>query len=182
MPRKRTKTIEPALSTTDPDMDGGAELSVDQRQAVEYLASGKTDAETADILGLNQNTISRWRHRNPAWAAAERAAEDEAVARTRRRLRALTARAVDTIAAVMDGKRVDPATGEESFNADPQHRLAAAKTVLDRAGVVEIKGLEVTGKEGGPVQIETREPVELTEAELRAELARLTPEAPKADS
>ena len=42
--------------------------------------------------------------------------------------------------------------------------------------------VEVTGKEGGPVQIETREPVELTEAELRAELARLTPEASKADS
>ena len=171
MPRKRTKTIEPALSTTDPDMDGGAELSVDQRQAVEYLASGKTDAETADILGLNQNTISRWRHRNPAWAAAERAAEDEAVARTRRRLRALTARAVDTIAAVMDGKRVDPATGEEFFHADPQHRLAAAKTVLDRAGVGEIKGLEVTGKEGGAIVVDTRDLRDIPDAELLAAIA-----------
>lgn len=152
-------------------MDGGAELSVDQRQAVEYLASGKTDAETADILGLNQNTISRWRHRNPAWAAAERAAEDEAVARTRRRLRALTARAVDTIAAVMDGKRVDPATGEEFFHADPQHRLAAAKTVLDRAGVGEIKGLEVTGKEGGAIVVDTRDLRDIPDAELLAAIA-----------
>ena len=151
MTRKRTTPLAPSSSPVAPDDDGGAVLSAIQRHAIEYLASGKTDVETASLLDLNANTISRWRRGNPVFAEAERTAEDEAVARTRRRLRSLTARAVDAIAAVMDGKRTDE-DGNEHFNADPQHRLAAAKTVLDRAGVGEVKGVELTGANGGPIR------------------------------
>jgi hypothetical protein len=176
MARKRTTPLAPSSSPVAPDDDGGAVLSAIQRHAIEHLASGKTDVETASLLDLNANTISRWRRGNPIFSDAERAAEDEAVARTRRRLRSLTARAVDTIASVMDGKRTDPATGEESFNADPQHRLAAAKTVLDRAGVAELKGVELTGANGGPVALDVRATLleaakGLTDAELFPEEA-----------
>jgi len=152
MAQKSTRTHKAAISTDSPDVDGGKTLTAVQRQAIEYLASGKTDAETADALGMTRSTVTRWRNLNPVFAEAERTAEDEAVARTRRRLRSLTARAVDTIAAVMDGKHADPLTGEERHNADPQHRLAAAKTVLDRAGVSELKGVELTGANGGPIR------------------------------
>jgi hypothetical protein len=151
MARPRNRTQQPPQSADSPEDDGGAVLTVRQRLAIEHIVSGKTDIETADIIGVTGPTISRWRNNNPTWAAAEIQAEDEAVARTRRRLRSLTARAVDAIAAVMDGKRTDE-DGNEHFNADPQHRLAAAKTVLDRAGVGEVKGVELTGANGGPIR------------------------------
>lgn len=175
MARHRQTPPQDRAPTADPNTDGGATLSLIQRQAIEYLASGLTDIQTAAELGLSVNTISRWRCGNPVFDAAERKAEDEAVARTRRRLRSLTARAVDTIASVMDGKRTDPATGEESFNADPQHRLAAAKTVLDRAGVGEVKGVELTGKDGGALRIESVEVSRLPDADLEALAAEQLP-------
>lgn len=130
-------------------------MTVRQRLAIEHIVSGKTDIEAAEIIGVTGPTISRWRNLNPTWAAAERKAEDEAVARVRRRIRTLTARAVRTLEDVMDGTvtRTDEDGNPYEARADPQHRIAAAKTLLDRAGVVEVKGVEVTGKDGGAIVV-----------------------------
>ena len=173
MARPRNRPQIPDVPAQSPEDEDGPVLTARQRLAIEHIVSGKTDIETAAIIGVTGPTISRWRNLNPTWAAAERKAEDELVARTRRRLRTLTTRAVQALEEVMDGTvtKQDEDGNPFEVKADPQHRIAAAKTILDRAGVTEIKGVELTGANGAPVQVDVRATLlqaarSLTDAEL----------------
>lgn len=97
------------------------ELSLTQLNAVDLLAGGKNDTETAAALGLHRVSVTRWRRYSPAFRAAlaeRRAAVWGAAAD---RLRALLPRAVDALAAALD----DP---------DAPNRVAVAVAVLKLAG------------------------------------------------
>lgn len=160
---------------TDPNDRQG--LTVRQALAAELTGSGKTDGEAAEIVGIDPTTISKWRHNLPGWAEAEADAERRYLAAARRRLKGIVGRAIDTVADVMDGTTEDE-DGNVRFKADPQHRLAAAKTILDRAGVVETKGVELTGASGGPVRIESVDASKLPDADLEALAAETLPGDP----
>lgn len=129
-------------------------LTLQMRAAIEWLASGMSTKDTAAKIDVHSTTISTWRATVPEFVAAEHKAYDDAVAATRRRLRSLTARAVQALEDVLDGTvtKADEDGNPYEVKADPQHRIAAAKTILDRAGVTEIKGLELTGANGGPIR------------------------------
>lgn len=129
-------------------------LTLQMRAAIEWLASGMSTKDTAAKIDVHSTTISTWRATLPEFVAAEHKAYDDAVAATRRRLRSLTARAVQALEEVLDGTvtKSDEDGNPYEVKADPQHRIAAAKTILDRAGVTEIKGLELTGANGGPIR------------------------------
>jgi len=79
-----------------------AELSVIQLNAVDLLAAGESDAETAATLNIHRITVCRWRNHLPEFKAA--------LARQRRavwgsaldKLRMLLPRAVDVLAAELD--------------------------------------------------------------------------------
>jgi hypothetical protein len=43
-------------------------LNEKQYQLMDYVAEGKTNIESAELLGVHRNTISNWR-RNPEWLA-----------------------------------------------------------------------------------------------------------------
>lgn len=166
--RKQPQREPPPDATPDPIEP--SPFSREQLLAAEYSAAGWTDIKIAEHLGISNGTISRWRNHLPGWAALERHALDEFVAHQRRRLRAHSGRAVDTVLNVMDGTTtiMDRDGNPVEVKADPQHRLAAAKTVLDRAGVTEIKGVEVTGKDGGPLHVVTAEVTSIPDADLDA--------------
>lgn len=46
------------------------ELTVAQESAVDLLASGKNDTETAESLGIHRVTVTRWRNYSPEFRAA----------------------------------------------------------------------------------------------------------------
>jgi hypothetical protein len=45
-------------------------LSIEQRNAIDLLVQGKSDQETADAVGVNRVTVTKWRNYDP-WFQAE---------------------------------------------------------------------------------------------------------------
>jgi hypothetical protein len=77
-------------------------LTLAQQSAVDLLAAGKNDTETADALKLNRVTVTRWRLYSPEFRAAladQRAAIWGASAD---RLRALLPKALDALADALE--------------------------------------------------------------------------------
>ena len=77
-------------------------LTLAQQNAVDLLAAGKNDTETAEVLGLNRVTVTRWRLYSPEFRAAladQRAAIWGASAD---RLRALLPKALDALADALE--------------------------------------------------------------------------------
>jgi hypothetical protein len=77
-------------------------LTLTQQSAVDLLAAGKNDTETAAALGLNRVTVTRWRLYSPEFRGVlteQRAAIWGAAAD---RLRALLPKALDTLAEALE--------------------------------------------------------------------------------
>lgn len=79
-----------------------AELTVAQLSAVDLLAGGKNDAETADALHLHRVTVTRWRNYSPAFRAALAERRRAVWGSAADKLRALLPKALDTLAAELE--------------------------------------------------------------------------------
>lgn len=111
------RTARPTSST--PSHHHG--LSLSQQSAVDLLAAGKNDTETAEALGLNRVTVTRWRLYSPEFRAAladRRAAVWGAAAD---RLRMLLPQALDTLADAL-------------INPETPDRVSVALAVVKLAG------------------------------------------------
>lgn len=75
-----------------------AELTVPQENAVDALAIGKNDAETASIVGVHRVTVTRWRLYDPVFQAALNVRRAEVWAVGVHRLRSLIPKALDVLA------------------------------------------------------------------------------------
>jgi hypothetical protein len=83
-------------------------LTVAQQSAVDLLASGKTDTETAKLLKLARPTVSKWRLYDPVFAAALNERRAEVWGAGLDRLRSLIPQALDALAEAL-GSRLPPA-------------------------------------------------------------------------
>jgi hypothetical protein len=92
-------------------------LSQEQLNAIEHLLQGKSDAATAEAVGVVRTTIWEWRNRNPVFIAELNRQRAELWEEARERLKALANRAMDVVELQLD-------------NSDPKISLAAAKYVL----------------------------------------------------
>ncbi len=122
-------------------------LTLAQQNAVDLLAAGKNDTQTADALKVNRVTVTRWRLYSPEFRAAladQRAAVWGASADW---LRALLPKALDTLADAL----------EESDAAD---RVSVALALLKLAGPLPL------------VPTEPTDPEEYVRAEVEAERER----------
>ena len=95
-------------------------LTLPQQSAIDLLASGKTDTETADLLGLSRVAVSKWRLYDPTFQAALNQRRAEVWGAGCDRLRALVPKALDALADELD-------------NRDNPNRLKAAVEVLKLA-------------------------------------------------
>jgi hypothetical protein len=73
-----------------------------QLNAVDLLAAGKNDTETAELLGLSRTCITKWRLYDPVFQAALNVRRAEVWGNGLDRLRALIPKALDVLAAVLD--------------------------------------------------------------------------------
>jgi hypothetical protein len=92
-------------------------LSVQQENAVDALVSGKNDAETAAIVGVDRTTVNRWRLYSPAFQAALNARRVEVWSVGSIRMQGLIPKALDVLA-------------EELDKPDSPNRLKAALELL----------------------------------------------------
>jgi hypothetical protein len=99
-------------------------LTMPQLNAIDLLASGKTDKETAELLSLSQTCVTKWRLYSPAFQAALNRRRAEVWGAGVDRLRCLVPKALDALA-------------EELEKADGPNRLKAAVEVLKLAQLPE---------------------------------------------
>jgi hypothetical protein len=95
-------------------------LTLSQQNAVDLLAAGKTDTETAELLKLSRTCITKWRLYDPVFQAALNVRRAEVWAVGVDRLRSLIPKALNTLA-------------EELENRDSPNRLKAASEILKLA-------------------------------------------------
>ncbi|QJX00247.1 hypothetical protein [Frigoriglobus tundricola] len=97
-------------------------LTLDQQSAVDLLAGGKTDTETAAALNLNRVTVTRWRLYSLEFRAALAVRRADVWGAAADRLRALIPKAIDALADAL----------ADTTNAD--QRVTVALAVLKLAG------------------------------------------------
>lgn len=133
-------------------------------RVAELHADGRTMTEIARTINRDQGPVSRTLAEPEVKAdvariqAARRAALDE-------RIKSAASLAWSTLEALLD-------------ESEPGHvRRAAADSILDRAGIIARKSVELTGANGGPVQVVSVTPEQLAALgadQLRA-LAQVDP-------
>lgn len=77
-------------------------LSPVQLNAVNLLALGKSDTETAQALRVSRQTVNEWKNHNEDFQRALRTAQREIWEESRMRLRALSSKAIDTLSEALE--------------------------------------------------------------------------------
>jgi enoyl-CoA hydratase/carnithine racemase len=80
------------------------ELTSQQVEALELLLAGETVTSTAATLGVARETVSRWRHNDPAFVAAYNEALQSAWEASYKRLLDARGKAIDKLAELLDNK------------------------------------------------------------------------------
>jgi hypothetical protein len=73
-----------------------------QLNAIDLLAAGKADQETADLLKLHRTTVTKWRLYDPVFQAALNRRRREIWGAAADRLRSLIPKALDVLAAALE--------------------------------------------------------------------------------
>ncbi len=79
-------------------------LSVEQLNAIDILVHGKTDQETAQVVGVARETVTRWRNDNPHFAAELNRQRRVVWGASHDKLRALVGKAVTTLEVALDAQ------------------------------------------------------------------------------
>jgi len=87
---------------TKPDKTG--QLSIEQQNAIDLLIQGKSDRETAELVGVTRQTVTGWRNEHALFAAELNQHRQEVWGSQVERLRGLVSKAVDTIEANLDSE------------------------------------------------------------------------------
>ena len=82
---------------TEADNGRHDRLTIKQQNAVNYLILGKSDQETADVVGVTRQTITEWRNHHPYLIAELNRRRHALWEGAHRRLQALTGKAIDTL-------------------------------------------------------------------------------------
>jgi hypothetical protein len=106
------------------------ELSAAQLSAIDLLAAGKNDTETAALLNLNRVTVTRWRLYGAQFRAALAQRRADVWGTAADKLRALVPKAIDALACAFDDETRD--------------RVDVALAVLKLAGPLPLLPTEPT--------------------------------------
>ena len=109
------KTAEP----TKPDVDETVNLK--QAACILHMLAGDSQRTIAQLLSIDESTISRWKQ-DPGFLAALGKAQADVQSATVERLRGLQGKALDALADLLD-------------SIEPKIRLSAASAILERSGL-----------------------------------------------
>jgi hypothetical protein len=111
--------MQPVLHKSPPDSEKS--LTVKQVKAAALLANGNTIQHTADVLGVHENTIDKWK-RKPEFMIAIRESEEVLFQETLTSLKKYAKEAVGVILEIMRNPKVAPYV-----------RVNACNSILDKA-------------------------------------------------
>lgn len=77
-------------------------LSVTQENVIDRLVAGDSDQQAADAVGVHRTSVTRWRLHHPGFQASLNERRQQVFGSAVDKLRSLTHRALDTLAAKMD--------------------------------------------------------------------------------
>jgi hypothetical protein len=77
-------------------------LSIEMENAIDCLILGKSDRETAEVVGVNRMTIWAWRHEHPVFMATLERRRAEVWRQPQERLRSLLSKAVENLAVAVE--------------------------------------------------------------------------------
>ena len=89
-------------SNESSQMSAGSRLSVEQLNAIDVLVQGQTDQETAEVVGVARETVTRWRNADPHFTAELNKQRRLIWGDSHDRLRALAGKAVDVLGVALD--------------------------------------------------------------------------------
>jgi hypothetical protein len=123
-------------------------LTVEQLNAIDCLIQGKSDQETADLIGRDRITVWRWKTRVPFFMATLEARRQEQFGQASQRLRNLLNRAIDNISqAIEDG---DVKSSFELVRATGLHSFAPPSGETNVQVIAERIMLEILAREHIP--------------------------------
>lgn len=143
-----------------------AELTVAQLSAVDLLAAGKNDVETAEALNLHRVTVTRWRNYSPEFRAALAERRKAVWGSAADRLRALLPKALDTLAVELE---------------HGPDKAKVALAVLRLAGPLPLVTTDQTDPEAVVMEIVTAERKVLREQEDEEEYSSIQDGLPDLD-
>ena len=97
-------------------------LSIQQKNAIDLLLTGKNDRQVAEFVGVERVTVNNWRNRKPEFIEELNRRRYELFAGEMDRLRSLISASVDALTACIN-------SGDERI------KLAAATTLLKLIGL-----------------------------------------------
>ncbi|MDP9359270.1 MAG: hypothetical protein M3R02_29090 [Chloroflexota bacterium] len=124
-------------------------LTIVQLNAIDCLAVGKTDGETAEAVGVTRQTINGWRNHHPEFIATLNARRLEIWRAAQDRLPAILPHAFNTLEAAVTGDSPD---------------WRAAVRIIQLSGLTSQRQNRSTG---GPAHIGPTEPLAVVDAEVR---------------
>lgn len=101
-------------------------LSADQRRAIELLATGSTQGETAEEIGYSRQRVNAWVRNDPEFQAELEATIKASTKEARQYMRGRIAKVLSRVSALIESE-------------DEAIALRAALAWLDRAGITEVE-------------------------------------------
>lgn len=108
-------------------------LTIQQQNAIDILVTGCSDKDTADKVGVNRSTITRWRLYHPAFQAELNAQRAAVWGTAKEKLRSLIPEAVDILAQALH----DPDNEDRAKLALDLIKAVGASNELDRVGSID---------------------------------------------
>lgn len=132
-------------------------VSARHRRAMELRITGKTIPDIAEEIDVAVGTLERWFYWEPVFKREYEAMQEQVQADAMERLQGLVSLAVNTVTQLVQYGEPDSV------------KLAAAKDILDRAGLKAPDQVEISGRDGKPIEHRTA----LTDEERAARVAEL---------
>jgi DNA-binding CsgD family transcriptional regulator len=123
-------------------------LTPEQLNGVDLLIQGKSDQETADLIGRDRATVWRWKTRVPLFAATLEQRREEVFGVALHRLRSLLSKAIDNIAG--DIEAGDVKSSFELLKATGLHGFAPPTGETNVQKITERIMLEILAREHIP--------------------------------
>ena len=120
-------------------------LTVEQLNAIDLLIQGKSDQETADLIGKDRVTIWRWKTRVPFFMATLEARRQEQFGQASQRLRNLLEKALDNVAGAIEAG--DVKASFEVIRATGLHTFAPPTGEVNVEVIAERLMYEILAKE-----------------------------------
>lgn len=128
--------------------------------------AARSDQEAAHKVGVHPSTVSRWSNKADLDRAVNLLLQD----------------VVEATVLILKQAAPDAARALAESLRDPKSRVSAATAILDRTGFAARQAVELTGKDGGPIEVADARSALVARLAAQAERSRATGNTGRSES